>query len=40
MGDVTMDMLREVLNGIDAFMAQATPQSPNTVPQKVARGGQ
>ena len=34
MGDVTMAMLIEVLDGIDAFMAQAIPPSPGPLPPK------
>jgi len=36
MGDVTMAMLREVLNGMDAFIAQTQPPSPS--PQNEKRG--
>ena len=32
MGDATMDMLREVLGGIDDFMARAMPPSPDPLP--------
>ena len=38
MGDVTMDMLHEVLGGIDAFMARTTPPSPNPFRHKEGRG--
>ena len=34
MGDISMDMLREVLDGMDAFMAKAMPPSPSPLPPR------
>ena len=38
MGDVDMDMLREVLDGIDAFLAGTKPPSPSPLPPERGKG--